>query len=1008
MAGGLLMLLVAFRGEAQELVPQDQVPFLFRTWQTAEGLPHNTVGALMQTPDGYLWLGTHGGLAQFDGVNCRVFGLSDGLRNLQISKLLYDRDGSIWIGTIGGGLSRLQRGRVESWTTAEGLAGDAVMALAQDREGTVWVGTTTGLSRWRGGSFLPPLTQTNLLYIRDMVLDHDGAVWISTLHQGLFQFRDGKFVSIPGPPEQRVIWADSLLVDRQNRVWAGTVFGTVLCRETNAWRSYPVAGGGDKTVLQELAETADGTVWVGTMDEGVHYLKDGEFIALREPEGLASDAVESLLVDQDQNVWVGMRGGGLSQLRPRRLQTCRVEENGVGRFPITLAQTLDGRIWAGTYGRGLFWWNGTNFEQFLRTMPISGHFNIEAVLAGRDGSLWWGAGPALYQWKDGKLGMSVDGSWLRGDRVLSFCEDVREGMWVGTRHGQLRHLLARGTGSFTTTVFKSGPPVTSLVQETNGTLWAGTLGGGLIRIQGTNQTVFNVEHGLGSDSILTLMLDGDGVLWIGTASGGLVRRKDGSFTAFTARHGLMDDSISQVLEDGRGNLWLGCDRGIMRVARAELEAVADGREQMLHPVFMGRREGMLAEQCTIGFGTAIQTHGGKLLFCTPKGIVIADPAQEPPKAPAPAVLIQDVLVDGVVRSGQFNLAPAPAGEQTTAEIEPGRKMFEFHFTGLSFDAPERVRFRYQLKGLDDAWVDAGRNRLAAYANLAPGQYEFHVLAGNADGVWSAAPAVVRFTVLPQFWQQGWFAASAVLVSLGITALVIRGLERRRYRRRLQRLEAEKAMENERARIARDLHDELGSSLTRISMLGDQLQTRAGNPEQTKALAAKLTGFSVRTTQAFEEIVWAVNPRHDSLRSLLEYLTHCARELFEDTGVTCRFQIPSDLPDVVLPPDTRHSLFLVVKEALTNALKHSGAKRVCLQAQLNDGALEIRVQDDGHGFDASAPAPDGEHDGVQNMRQRIGDLGGAFTVESAPGLGTTICVTVSRDRLGVAEHPAHPR
>ena len=814
---------------------------------------------------------------------------------------------------------------------------------------------------------------------------------------------------MPVPPDLAL--AESLLVDGQNRLWMGASDGKIFCRngENGTWTGFGVANGLPKAMISQLAQSPDGTIWAGTLDEGLYYLCDGGFKALRAADGLASDAINSLFIDRDKIIWAGTRAGGLCRLTPRRLYNLRVLENGSERFPHSLAETPDGKLWVGTAGRGMLVWDGANFTQFLREPPISGHMFVRAVLAGRDGGLWWGAGPALYEWKTNTLVRQFDGNydpWLQGDRVSALCEDLTGGIWVGTFNGQLRHWQG---GEFISVGKPGSQPVTSLVMQRDGTLWAGTLGGGLIRMQTVKPTIFRADDGLGSDLVQTLFLDHDDVLWIGTAGGGLSRWQNGKLDSFGTAQGLTDDSILQIVEDDAKNLWLGGNGGILRVNKAELDKVASHQSAALHPQFLGWREGMLSEQCVVGFNAALKTASGNLYFSTSKGIVIVDPRKPITKASPPYVLLEKVMVDRHNVTGKFSRATQlPADEMIAAdglavvpEIAPGPQAMQFQFTGLSFDAPDLIQFRYQLEGVDLGWVEAGRTRMATYAHLPPGEYTFHVIACNAQGTWNLTGAAARFVVLPFFWQRGWFTALIYAGGVVAVAAVILLAVRRRYRARLQRLEMERATQNERARIARDLHDEVGSSLTRISMLSEQVHSRLSDPEQLKIRARKLSDFAVHTTQAFEEIVWAVNPRNDSLRSLLEYLTHFTREHFEDSGITCRFLIPDELPDILLPPDTRHSLFLTVKEALNNVLKHSGATQVALRVELDAACLTITVQDDGRGFEYNTPtAGDTRHNGLPNMRQRIENLGGQFEIATGSGCGTGVCIRLARKKLAL--------
>lgn len=990
---------------AQESANPADASFLIRSWQTEQGLPNNTVSAIAQTRDGYLWLGTGEGLARFDGVNCRVLGVKDGLESLRISALLEDRQGTLWIGTAGGGLSRYVHGAIETLTLKDGLAGMSINALLEDTNGDVWIGTPTGLNRWRNGRFESPIKDLSSIHIRDLAKDQQGGIWIATLYDGLWYFQNGQILKINIPAEFTLNdkIPDCLLVDSKNALWVGMHDGAVLCHDQEQWVRYGVEAGSPQFYITRLAETADGTIWAGSWKEGLYYFRNGRFNAVRKGSGLSDDDICSLCVDRAQHLWVGTRTGGLNCISPKKLSVYQLLPGSIECVPNSLAQTTDGELWVGVFGQGLFHWRGGQFEQFLKKPPISNHLFVESLLAAKDGSLWWGVSAVLYQWKDGKLASAYEAAWMKGDRILSLCENSSGGIWVGTFNGQLQLLQQE---QFIPVNGLPGNPVTALAQETDGTLWIGTDGGGLARLRNGKLSVLTVKDGLRSNLIRALFLDSEGTLWIGTDGGGLGRWSNGRLVTYTAEQGLISDTILQILEDDDGCLWLGSNRGVWRVSKLALNNVAKDQTASVHPLAFGYSEGMPSEQCVGNFGAALKTRAGELCFSTEKGIVVIDPQRQSHKVVLPMVLLEDVLVDGQKLDA---LHPAPKvaglrgsttsnGADEISEIAPGKHSFDFYYTGLSFDAPEKIQFKCRLEGLDSDWTDAGRVRVARYSYIPPGRYRFQVTACNSDGQWNAPGAEFSFIILPHYWQTTWFLVSSLVMLLGLVGGGIRYFERRRYRARVRRLELEQAMERERARIARDLHDELGASLTHISMLSHSERSRDNNADQLKKRVGKILDFSLRTARSLDEIVWAVNPRNDSLRSLLEYLTQFARELFEDTGINCRFQIPDDLPQAPLPPEMRHNIFLVAKEALNNSLKHARATEVSLDAKTQGPQIEISIQDNGTGFDLGAMQTRSKRSGLKNMRERTESLGGQLRVATATGKGTTVKLTINLPAL----------
>lgn len=990
----LLLLALGNLSPAQEVPAPSASPFFVRSWQTDQGLPNNTVNAITQTHDGYLWLGTDEGLARFDGVRCRVYGLPDGLSSLQISALLEDHRGVLWIGTAGGGLSRLANGKMDTLTVKDGLAGNAIQALLETTNGDIWVGTPTGLSHWQDGQFETVTGYLKSAFIYDLAKDSRGDIWVATLHQGLLRLHDGQSSVVPFPPGIKEFDPRCVMVDNQDRVWVGLRQNYAACYKNGAWTRYGTSEGLPAVVFNHMTQASDGTIWVATLNEGLYYFQDGRFHALGRSDGLPDDAVLSLFLDRKHFLWVGTQSGGLSRIGPKHLSVYHVMENVSECQLRSLAQTTNGDVWLGTYGQGIYHWQNGGM-QAMTNRPFTEHVIVEALLGGRDGSLWWGAGPAFYQWKDNALAFSYHEHWLAGDRIWSLCEDRGGGIWVGTYDGQLQLC---DHGKFTVVHGLPDRPITALVEEPDGTLWIGSLGGGVSRWQNGRLTTFTTRDGLLSNLIRCLHLDSEGTLWIGTDGGGLTRWSQGRFVNFTTRQGLLDDTVVQILEDDNGNLWLGCNRGICRVYKRSLNDVAEGKSDSVHTLVFGRSDGMTQETCVGNFGAALKTQAGQLWFSTEKGIVIIDPDHQANTATPPEVLLEDILLDGHVLTNAISRLAGPAAANAPLEIPPGSHSFEFHFTGINFDAAERVRFKYQLEGLDEHWVEAGSVRVARYSYVPPGRYHFRVLASNDNVEWSPAAATLFFEVQPYFWQTLWFKVASVILVLGLLGLGIRRLERRRYRARLRRLEQEHAMQNERARIARDLHDELGSSLNYISMSVSDLKPAAGADEQFEKRREKISAFAVRTARSLDEIVWAVNPGNDSLRSLLGYLTEFAREQFEGSGVNCRFQIAESLPEMRLPPEMRHNIFLTIKEALTNTLKHAHAGEVCLEAHMAGSTVEISVSDNGRGFDPAAPAQP-EHNGLANMRLRIESLGGRFTIESAPGRGTAIRLTITPSAQG---------
>jgi ligand-binding sensor domain-containing protein/signal transduction histidine kinase len=976
----------------------------FRSWQREQGLPQNSVRALAQTRDGYLWIGSDDGAARFDGIRFVSFGLREGWRSGSVRVLFEDSGRALWLGTFNGGLIRYQDGQFTVFGAKDGLPSDTICALAEDNDGRLWVGTEAGLAVWQDGRFAPWPAAAGFRGKPITVLfkDRHGDMWLGATGAGVFRFLENKFLPLADAAVEGLLQdPHCLLRDHIGRIWVGAGDDFVLCRDGDQWRRYRIPRHLARPYVSALAEEPDGTVWAGSVSEGLFQFKAGKIAAVSASSGLSDNSVEALLVDREGNLWVGT-GGGLNRVRRSSLSVFGQNE-GLGYGPIQgLAEISPGVVWVGKPSDGLYRWEGRDFSRLATNALSERHAESIALLVSRDGSCWAGGGRGLWHFQNPIANTGeAEVPALNGLNVIALTQDRDGGLWAGTREGAV---WRQSHGHWAKqTNYSQSHPVTALVQDAQKAMWIATEGAGLYRFRDQGRTHFGRGGRLLSDWIRTLYLDAEGTLWIGTAGGGLNQWRDDRMATFTTHEGLPDNTISQILEDNAGQLWLGSNRGIACVNKRDLEDLAAHKISVIYPRVYGRTDGMPSEECTAGvFPAGLKTKSGRLCFPTLKGIVVADSQVQTSDAPAPAVVLEEILIDGVPakvqRRPQLPASgrghnPTRSSPEHELRVGPGNHRLELLYTGISFASPERVRFRYRLEGLDPDWVEAGTRRAAFYSYVPPGEYRFRVIACDSGGAWNEAGASLALVVLPHLWQARWFIVLASLALLGTVGGAVRIVERRNHQRRLRKIEEERTLERERARIAQDLHDDLGSSLTRISLLSDLAKADKDQPNLVAVHAQKISQSAHQTVRALEEIVWALRPGSDSLQSLVEYIAHFASEQFEGNSARCRLDLPHDLPAVALPPEMRHNIFLVVKEALTNALKHAGAREVRIHAKADTNTLEIGVADDGHGFDPGVPKAGNRRQGLGNMHRRAEAMGGTLTLHSQPGKGTTVTLTV---------------
>jgi signal transduction histidine kinase len=537
-------------------------------------------------------------------------------------------------------------------------------------------------------------------------------------------------------------------------------------------------------------------------------------------------------------------------------------------------------------------------------------------------------------------------------------------------------------------------PVRVLAEDQQGVVWMGSDDGNIYRFDGSEPRAIPLPNTRADQAVWSLLADADGSLWIGTADAGLLHYSASGFTRFTSKDGMPDDMVCQILDDQRGNLWIGTHHGICRVSKAALNAFAANKTFTVSCTVFDRSDGLPTLQCSAMYQpSAWRGQDGKLWFATAKGVVGVLPAEVPINSRPPPVLIEEFLVDGKIQTRPKE----PAAHAVGLKISPGKQNFEFRFTALSLTDAGKIQFRYKLEGSNSDWIKATNRRWAQFTYLKPGAYSFRVSASNNDGVWNETGDTISFQVLPYFWETWWFLALLVSMLVIGAMSIARYISHRALRRELEQLERQRDVEKDRARIARDIHDHIGSGLTRINLLNELL---LGEPSgQLLDRVGQITGVTCELMNSLDEIVWATNPKNDTLESLASYLSDFTDEYLRLAQIRLRLNLPPALPAWHLTSEVRHNLFLAVKEILNNIVKHSGASTVTLKLALGVGTAILEIRDDGRGFqlpDASTHAPNGlpppSRNGLDNLRKRASAIGGRCLIHSEPDRGTKVELT----------------
>jgi ligand-binding sensor domain-containing protein/signal transduction histidine kinase len=1014
----------------------------------AGALAGHFLTAVCEAQNGDFWLGTRAGvLLRVRGGQVAAYGAGRSGVPSPVRCLLEDHEGNLWVGTDGGGLNRLKPRHIMTFTSRDGLRNEGVTSLAADGAGGLWVGTRCGgLHRWKDGRLTPFAAGSELTAnacIGPLLRTRDGSLWIGTFGDGLFRLTGSvvtRFGRAEGLLDGQVL---SLLEDREGTLWVGTYDGG-LHRfhpgQPGRLASDPACTG---KIITCLAQQPNGDLWVGTGGMGVFRGREGRFAPFTRQQGLGSDFIQTLFVDSAGALWVGTGGGGLARWVSERFVSITaaqgLREDVVSQI---LEETVAGNLWLGG-NRGLSRVSLAELNEFIAgTRPAvsalafgktDGMESLEcasgfypAGLRSPDDRLWFATVKGLVQVTPFAIGNTLPG--ISGDNIsfgnprLKLAGTATEfdlanlvgggnGLGGGTNQGlhpvtgQFATVLesritdpqSRPEGRYHRTaspfidgvfipdggvvpdgrVLIASTGIAVVLPDTTGEAW-----GLLSRFSGDPNPAFNrrretlggVDYGTSGRSILN-MSGNLGLTFdlaaVRTATGHAAQR----FSA-TAGNGWVGPASFHVFVDGvrvafRSDVLKDLDRPAANIFALDVALPAGAR-----------------------FLTLVATDDKD----NPR---YANNANTLP----PPVHIEEVLVDGirVPEGGPRRSAPAAAG----VTVRPGQERLEIHFTALSFTAPEKVRFRYQLEGFDPKWVEAGQDRYARYTKLPAGQFRFRVLACNNDGVWNEAGASFALSVIPPLWRTAWFLGTALLAATAGVAGTARFVTKRRMHRKLERLRQQHAVEQERTRIARDMHDEIGAKLTKISFLSELVKRDLPRPVEAEKQIDQVSDTARQLIRALDEIVWAVNPKNDTLENLANYLCRYAGDYFQNTDLQCQFDIPTQVPDCGLSSDARHNLFLAVKEALHNTLKHSGATQVRVRIAVQHARLEVFVADNGRGFNPDATPPavlrrQRVGTGLVNMRQRLADIRGRCDIVSAPGQGTTATFT-----LPLPPRPARP-
>lgn len=900
------------------------------------------------------WLAASPALAAHEDFLVRSWQSEDGLPGNTVRGIVQAVDGYLWIATAEG---VVRFDGVRFWSPPGPLSQKPVRSIWALRTGVVWVATSGGgLWCWTGSEVRQAWADTEddrePRAIKDLAGDTSGTVLVDT-SDGVFRIREDKvfeeptfttraLAEIETGPGQRSTPADAndllTLTDGRGLLWARTANGALsVSKPGQPAKVLPEFA--DGKLVTALREDREGSLWVATNGAGLFQIRPRRVQVLDTSQGFPDLKMRALLEDRAGSLWTANRSGGIDRLPPSGpVESFEIGDRDKSRLITSLCEDSSGTLWAVKENGGLYRYSGGTFERVVTSQPNVQRASV--LLSDPAGGIWLGGQDGIARWHEGSMRKFGLPEGVPTEPVTSMALDAARRICVGTARGT----VYRGRENFAVVGDTGGAAVSALLPDPSGAIWAATLGEGLFLLH------------------------------------------EGRKTGFTPP----DERLTCLLEDSAEHLWLGSLGGIFRVSRKELQEMAAGHATQVRWVHLDRADGMASRECTGGFQPAgWRKRDGTLLFPTAHGIALLRPQEFALNTRPPEVWIEQA----------FDNRHSADIRENAVTVGPGRLRLGFQFTALSLVAPEKVRFRTRLEGMQSDWEESSTPRSVAYEAVPPGRYTFHVMATNNDGVWSAVPATLAVHILPHVWETAWFRGLVVIAVLGTAFGIGVMITRARARLKLLHLRVQTAQLIERERIAQDLHDDLGASLTEISLIAG-LAAEEANTAKIPVIADKAR----QLVSTLDEIVWAVNPRHDTLSSFVEYLTASAAELLEAAGIALRLDIAPGLPELPLDSAQRHALLLAAREALNNAVKHSHATEVRLSLKLQDTDLHITVQDNGHGLPS---LPSSQSEGLRNMRARMEAIGGTCSLTSdTTGTTVELSLALSKSSFPFTIDPAH--
>ncbi len=966
-----------------------QSEYSLQIWTKDDGLPSNKIYDIVNDDNGFIWIGTSYGLVRFDGNQFKIFNSSNVPQiKANVVRYLYkDNSGKIWAANGGAGLLLIDQGKFTLISEEQGLSINHLSSIIEDESGKMYIGSYGGgINIYRNEKFEYIRKKGGLSsdIIYSLLVDKIGRIWAGTKNDGINLIdKNGitKFNNQYGLPKstvKQIFWAPSFGKNAGGRIMAATDKGIFVFNGKSFELNNSLLPLKGKSI-NHIDEDNDGNLWFSSAGYGIYIYDGNYFTHLSKNNFLPTNNIARILATK-YGIWICSQNDGLFLMKQNKINVLSEVQGLPNKEIRTVFQAPDGILWIGT-NNGIVKYD----EKKGKIIPFITDYNnlvVHSWAANNRGEIFLGTQKhGLLKIVNDKLVSALDKKDTGEKLIRSLKFDDDGTLWIGTNGGGIIQLKNGSTASIDKSSGLSDSFISCMCKDSRNNFWIGTTGEGIsvVDSRGTLLKSFSDKDGLSSNIINSISEDEEGVIWVGTSVSGISRIKNNSIFNFNEQNGLYTNAIKKLLYDEKGRFWITSAKGVFSIEKNALNDVAEGKTKKINFSLFGKNDGMLSDEfnATADNAGCISTSG--IIYApSNNGVVIINPKLLSTDVDPPLVFIDDVYIN-------YNRSV----KEELNKLQPNTESIQINYGGISFIHEKNIKFKYLLEGIGEEWIYVGNRSQVSFTHLPYGNYTFKVKSITPDGIESKDYAYLNFTILPYYWQTLWFKILSALVIIGLISIFVFYTVQRKYRRKLLALEAEAALERERIRISKDMHDELGASLTKISLLSDLAKMHLADNFNLENDLQKISEASRNVALTLDEIVWAVNPKNDTLEKTIFYIVQYIEEYLSSTEIEFDIHIPDTIPEHFVHAELRQNLFLTIKEAVNNVVKHSVASVLALFVSIENSHIDISLEDNGKGIDFAKLNQ--FSNGLENMKKRIENFNGEFEIFNIQPNGTRIII-----------------